>query len=243
MIVGMKCLNESKSVHRCISDFHDESFVDKIIVIDGESTDDTVQELKQFSKVQIFKHKWYDDYHYQEVIQSNILLSYIPEGELMMIMDFDERMSPELKNCLSNIDEKQKKEHNLQPGDCINFSRKTFEVMRYEDSPYAMLENDWPIPFNQIGSYPDYQLRLICKSYLMHWVNSPHHVLQGYANQTSLQFDILHYEKDDARDRIKIEKKWARCQARRKELGLTADLFETKPHVEIAEYYTPEGWK
>ena len=61
MWVGMKCLNEEKVVKRCISDFHDEPFCEKIIVIDGGSTDYTVQELKKFSKVQVFVHPWIDD--------------------------------------------------------------------------------------------------------------------------------------------------------------------------------------
>lgn len=238
-VIGMKAVNEAKSVQRCISDFHDEPFCDKIIVIDGGSTDYTVQELKKFPKVQVFVHPWIDDYHYQEVIQSNILLSYIPENELMMIMDFDERMSEELKQFLNT----------LNPDDVpvfgtIHFSRRTYELMRYENSPFAMIdEQGWPVVSHQIGQYPDYQCRLLRKSYFMHWVNSPHHQLVGVTSNYNVDADIFHYEKEDARDRIAIEKKWARCQARRKELGLTADVFESSVKNEIAEYYEPEGWK
>lgn len=241
MIIGMKGLNEAKNVYRCIDDFHDENFCDRIIVIDGGSTDYTVQELKKFPKVQVYIHPWLDWYHNMEVLQSNILLSYIPENELVMIMDFDERMSEELKQFLNTLDTSF---NNIPLFSTIHFSRRTYELMRYEDSPFAMIDQQgWPVISHQIGQYPDYQCRLIRKSFYMHWVNSPHHQLVGATTNCNVDADIFHYEKEDARDRIAIEKKWARAQARRKELGLPADVFESSVKNEIAEYYEPEGWK
>jgi hypothetical protein len=77
----------------------------------------------------------------------------------------------------------------------------------------------------------------------MHWINSPHHVLSGANHSTNIDADIIHYEKDDLRHRMRIEKGWARAQARRKELGLPADVFETTRKLEIAEFYDPEAWK
>jgi glycosyltransferase involved in cell wall biosynthesis len=239
-VIGMKCLNEAKAVQRCIGDFHDEPFCDKVIVIDGGSSDYTLQELKKFPKVQVFVHPWLDDYHYQEVIQSNILLSYIPQGEIMMIMDFDERMSPALKSFLNDLDPSTMPEQS-----CVHFSRVTYELMRYENSPYAMMEDDgWPMISHKIGQYPDYQCRLIRKHYAMHWINSPHHQLLGALSNKNVDANIIHYEKDDVRDRVAIEMKWARAQARRIELGIPPDIFESNvKHPEIGEYYDPEGWK
>lgn len=241
MIIIMKGLNEEFTVHRCISDFHDEPFVDKIIVIDGKSTDFTVQELRQFSKVQVFVHEWIPWYHDMEVIQSNICLSYVPNNEIAFIMDFDERMSDELKAKLAEINENQ---DDVPEASVINFSRKTFDLIRYEGSPFAMIGDDgWPIASHQIGQYPDYQARLIRKSPYMHWVNSPHHVLSGANFSSNVDADILHYEKDDFRHRFRIEKMWARAQARRKSLGLPADVFETDRKIELAEFYDEEAWK
>jgi len=104
MIIGMKGMNEEKMVKPVIGDIHDEPWVDRIIVIDGGSSDDTVVELKQFPKVEVYCHKWEKWFHAQEVIQSNILLQYIPIGEIFFILDFDEQCSPELKTLLTDID-------------------------------------------------------------------------------------------------------------------------------------------
>jgi len=239
MYIGMKCTNEQYAVDRCISDFHDEPFVDKIIVVDGGSTDYTVQELNEFSKVQVFVHPWLDWYHNMEVNQSNIVLSYIPNGELMFILDFDEKMSDELKDYLIKVNA-----DNLPEGHVRSVSRKTVDVFRHDDSPHAILgEDGWPIISNQIGQYPDYQCRLLKKDFKMHWVNSPHHVLIGFTHNENVTADIIHYEKDDFRKRHDIERKWLRAQARRKELGLTFDVFECQPKKELVKYGDPETWK
>ena len=239
MIVLMKCLNEEKVVKRCIGDFHDERWVERIIVIDGGSTDYTVQELKLFSKVVIYVHPWLDWYHDMEIIQSNIALSYIPHERTCFILDFDERMSPELKKALQEIDTL----NSIVPGHLVNISRRTYEVVRYPDSPYALVsERDWPSISHQIGQYPDYQARLLCRIPQMHWINSPHHVLDGFVSQSTLDADIIHYEKDDYRDRERIEKKWLRAQTRRKELGLVPDKFETTIDPRLYQYSKSDYW-
>ncbi|MFA5049106.1 MAG: glycosyltransferase [Patescibacteria group bacterium] len=236
----LKCLDEEKFVKRCIGDFHDLPWVDDIIVIDGGSTDYTVLELNQFSKVRTYIHPWLDWFHNMECSQSNIGLSYIPNGEWFFILDFDERMSDDLKQFLSNF------KPETTDCDLLSVARRTFEPMRYPDTPHAVIDDDgWPIKSHQIGQFPDFQPRLIKKSFHMHWINSPHHQLDGHLKQGFLleQLNIIHYEKDDYRDRIRIEKKWLRNKLRRQELGLTADVFEcnTKPEVQIFD--NPEYWR
>jgi len=126
--------------------------------------------------------------------------------------------------------------------------RRTVDVLRYPESPFAIYDGDgWPIESHQIGQFPDPQPRLIRKKLGMCWVNSPHHVLMGVDTHgkdifTSEQH-ILHYEKDDARLRHRIERKWAREQAARLQYGIKPDVFETKLRPEVAKYGVPEGWK
>ena len=242
MIVLMKCLNEEKSAKRCISDFYDEKFCEKIIVIDGGSSDYTVQEIKEIdkeNKISVFIHPWLDWYHNMEVCQSNIALSYVPIGELCVIIDFDERFNDKLKETL-NIINNEKKVEGLG-----NVARKTSELVRYPNSTFCVFGDDnWPLISHQIGQFPDYQPRIIRRALAMHWINSPHHQLYGYESQYNLNDDcyFIHYEKEDSRDRIAIEKKWLKAQARRKMLGLEADVFECKPKPEILEYSDPDKW-
>jgi len=236
-------------VPRVIGDFYKEPWVDRIIVIDGGSTDSTVHALKEFDKVEVFIHPWDFDYHDNEVSQSNIALSYVPANNLAFILDFDEKMSPELKEVLAKIDE------DGIPNNCdtAHFSRRSYELMRHEDSPFAIEDDDgWFLTSHSIGQYPDYQLRLIKKKVGMHWVNSPHHVMFGIGqffpyqlfSTVSIDADIIHYHgKEDARQRVRIEKQWLRTKARREELGLAPDCFECTTTPEMAKYGTKKGWK
>lgn len=79
----------------------------------------------------------------------------------------------------------------------------------------------------------------------MRWVNSPHHILIGWKEmvQINVQADVLHYQKDDFRDRLRIERKWARALATRRMLGLSADVNEVRIHPEVHKYTSQEEWK
>jgi glycosyltransferase involved in cell wall biosynthesis len=234
----MQCTNEEKVVKRCIGDFHDLPWVDEIVVIDGGSNDYTVEELKQFSKVKVFHHPWIDEYHNMNCIQRNIGLSYFQENEWFFMLDFDERMNDELKELL-RIHSEKGQYSDWGNVDLINVARRTIEPIRYEDSPHAIIDEDgWPIVSHQIGQWPDYQPRLIRKNYHLHWVNCPHHVLDGVKEQNYYGHNcfLWHFDKDDARDRERIEKKWLRNKLRREELGLKDDVFTSSVKPELSQY-------
>lgn len=246
MIVSCKAFNEERMIDKVIGDIHDEPWVEKIIVIDGGSTDLTVHKLKRYPKCEVHIHPWLRHYHDMETSQSDIQMSYIPMGAIYFILDFDERCSPELKSLLAEIDE------NGMPGDvdCVCVSRRSYELMRFEDSPFAIPDDKtWWILGPQFGQWPDFQMRIIRRKIGMHWVNSPHHILFGSGTgelftQKSIEADLIHYHgREDARDRERIEKFWLRMQARRKELGLAADVFEGSVSPEMHKYTTPEYWE
>ena len=235
MIILMQSLNEEKMVDPVIGDFHDLDFVSRIIVIDGGSQDFTVHKLNQWSKCEVFHHYYDRGYHAAQSMQRNISLTYVPMDEICFILDFDEKMSDNLKEFLGNIDEMG------MPTDCdvVCVSRASFESMRHEDSPFALLDdNGFPIPSHTIGEYPDWQGRLIKRNPKMFFINSPHHMLIGAKRQITMKdTDIIHYHgKIDARDRDNIEILWATTQARRKELGLAPDVFEADLKPEFARY-------
>ena len=243
MWIVMKSKNEENSVERCISDFHDESWVSGIRVVDGKSSDFTVHLLKQFSKVEVFSHEYLDFYHDQEIMQANIMWSYVPNGEIGFSLDFDERCNAPLKKFLAQVDEANE----LPEGaDLVHVARRTVEVMRHEDSTFAILDKTgWPIESHQIGQFPDAQPRIMRKNYRMHWIQSPHRTLCGFTKNHNLNTDcyIEHFEKEDARSRRWIERRWLKPIASRKALGLPADLHECSPKPEFADSADISYWK
>ena len=244
MKILMKILNEEFEIGRCIKDFHGEGWVNEIIIIDGGSTDYTVHEAKQFDKVKVYVHPYLDWFHAAEIAQANIMMSYANEGEICFLVDADERLSPELKRYLSEIDETGEMPHGA---DLVHIPRRTIEVLRHEDSPYCIYgEDGWPIESHQTGQFPDYQPRFIRRSYTMHWAHSPHRILVGHKknyNLANLDAFILHYEKDDIRKRHSIERRWLRPDATRKKLGLVQDMFESGAKPEYAEAADPNFWR
>jgi len=174
-------------------------------------------------------------------MQRNISLTYIPTGEICFILDFDEKMSDDLKAFLETV----ARDGMPMDADVVCVSRISHESMRHEDSPFALLDDQgFPVPAHAIGEYPDWQGRLIRRDPKMFFINSPHHVLIGAIKQVVKEdTDIIHYHgKTDARDRENIEILWAFTQARRKELGLVADSFECTLQPELARYANPEYW-
>jgi glycosyltransferase involved in cell wall biosynthesis len=242
MIISMISLNEEKFVDLCIREIHDLSFVTDIRVVDGGSTDLTVHKLNQYPKVKVFHHFYDQGYHDAQIMQRQIALSYIPNGEVCFILDFDERMSDDLKSLLERID----REGMPHDTDMVCVSRRSYDSMRYPKSPYAMVDKDgWPVKSKQIGQYPDFQPRLIRKRPGMVWINSPHHSLTApdFKSMCMPDTDIIHYHgKFDDTQRQKIEIIWAKTQARRKELGLICDLFDARLDPTLAKYADPETW-
>lgn len=238
MIALMQCTNEEEYVERVLDNIG--GVFDRIIVIDGGSTDYTREELKKRG-CEVYLHPWLDWYHDMNSMQRNIGLSYIPHGESFYMHDFDERLSEELAKFLREDATDFMEENDY---DLVHVHRRTVEVVRYPDSPHAVIGDDgWPIESHQIGQYPDPQPRLIRRRPGMFWGNSPHHVLYGVTHENVIQpLDIIHYEKNDSRHRFRIERKWAREQATRIRLGLTPDEFETRLKPEVAEYGDPEAW-
>ncbi len=243
MRIGMKILNEELTIGRCLSDFHDLPWVEEIIIIDGGSSDYTVQEAKQFPKVKCFIHPYLNWYHDAEIAQAMVVMSYMPHGKIWFSLDADERMNSALKEFLAEVD----RTNELPEGaDFVHIARRTVDVMRYEDSPFAILGPDgWPLEKCECGQFPDYQPRLFRRSYKMHWVQSPHRVIMGFEKMHNLDTKcfIEHFEKDDRRQRDSIERRWLRPNATRKELGLTCDLYEAGVKPEYADAAKPEFWK
>ena len=87
--VSMITLNEARHIERALSSC---TFADEIVVVDGGSTDGTIEILKSFEKVKIIEHPW--NGHFGE--QRQISLEHC-SGDWIVRLDADEVFSEEFE--------------------------------------------------------------------------------------------------------------------------------------------------
>lgn len=123
--------DEEKNISDCLKSVE---WADEIIVVDSESTDKTVEIAKQVTD-KVFSHKW-EGY----VPQKRFALS-LASNEWVLSLDADERVTPELKAEIINLD--------LSDFNGFKIRRKNF-----------LMEKE----ITSCGWEKDYQLRLMKKS-------------------------------------------------------------------------------
>jgi ADP-heptose:LPS heptosyltransferase len=190
-------LNEEKNLPRFIDLVMSHPCIEKVIAIDGGSTDNTVK-LLQDAGAFVYIHPYDKDYHDMQAMQRNYSCSFIPDGQKIIIMDIDECFSKDLSDYLSVF-----AESNIvyaMP------SRRTFNL--YEDITD---------PNKQIKDYPDYQPRMFTWNRGFKWAGSPHHAILNVSNPIKINKDIIHFEKE-GKDREALEKKWSDMQAKTREV-------------------------
>lgn len=126
--------NSDKTVRECLENIHD--VVDEIIVIDGQSTDNTVEIVKEYTdKIYSREPKGYADPDRQFALQQC-------SGEWVLYIDSDERFSPaaiEFIRCRLFM-----RDENIS---CYAFPRRNY----YDCEKMLYTKHAW---------YPDYQKRL-----------------------------------------------------------------------------------
>ena len=93
--IALNTINEEKNLSRALSSVKE--LDDEIVVLDMESTDDTVQIAKKY-KAKVYTHKKVD---YVEPVR-NFAISKAT-GDWILILDPDEEMTPELAKNLKSI--------------------------------------------------------------------------------------------------------------------------------------------
>lgn len=124
--------NEEKEIRGCLEDIKD--LVDEIIIVDDFSTDKTVEICREYTDL-IYQHK-YNNF----AEQRNLSLSKAT-GDWILVIDADERLSPELKEFLQN------RSQLLNSNDCDAYAFRRLEYV----TPERWLKH---------GMYPDYLVRL-----------------------------------------------------------------------------------
>ena len=190
-------LNEERNLPRFVELVMNNPIIEKVIAIDGGSTDNTVELLRSAGAL-VYVHPYDKNYHDMQAMQRNYSCSFIPDGQKIIIMDVDECFSKELSDYLQEFAESKSVYETP--------SRRTFNF-------YADIGD-----LNKaIKDYPDYQPRMFKWDRRFKWVGSPHHQIYNVPIPKKINKDIIHFEKE-GKDRDALEKQWSEMQAKTKEV-------------------------
>lgn len=101
LTLSMIVKNEERHLKGCLESVKD--IVDEIVIVDTGSTDNTIKIAEEFG-AKIFHFKWINDF----AAARNFALQN-SNGKWILYMDADERLTPESKNEISSIIEKENK--------------------------------------------------------------------------------------------------------------------------------------
>ncbi len=159
--------SEEKNIKNCIESVR--RLTNRIIIIDSESTDKTVEIAKK-EKVPVYT---FPRHAYVEPARGFGIEKAITEW--VFILDADERITPELAEEIKPF---------------LTYEVKNGAPTHYKISRKNIFENKW---LHHGGWWPDYQTRLINKKYFQKWPTAIHStpVIDGQTGY--LQQPLLHY--------------------------------------------------
>lgn len=165
--------NEEGNIQKCLDTV---SWVDEIIIIDSYSDDKTVEIAKNYTD-KIFFNEWKDSFSEQK----NFGISKA-NGKWLLVLDADERLSPELQSNIKKIIKNGKYNGYW-------FSRKTFIT------PTRYLAHGF--------FYPDYQLKLFRNNLGISYENRVHEEPKIPKVKTiHIKKDILHFPSKQKYDKL-----------------------------------------
>src|SRR3989339_771641 len=193
--VVIHSLNEEKNIIDCINSA--KLLTDKIILIDMESRDKTVEIAKSLN-VQVFN---FLKSNYVEPARGFGIKQ--AKTDWVMILDADERMTKELaEEIKSNIGQSR-----------LNRSKSVKSVTDSTDSTDSTDLTYYRIPRRNIfasikwlrygGWWPDYQIRLINKKYFVNWPKRIHSTPKIKGNLGYLESPLIHYFHGDLSNMVK----------------------------------------
>lgn len=161
--VNIICRNEEKNIEDCLKSV---TWADEIIVVDGESTDNTAQISKKYTK-DVYINKW------EGFAKQRQFALEKSTNEWVFVLDADEQCSRELKEEIFSV---------------ISSNNNIYNGFRIPRKNYFL--NKW---IKHGGWYPGYQYRLFRKK---HTYVSERLVHEGYVIDGKIGIfknDILHY--------------------------------------------------
>ena len=175
--------NEEKKIEDCLKSLAD--IVDEIVVVDSNSTDNTVEIARKYTDRIILQD-------FLGFIEQKNFAVQQAQNDWILSLDCDERLSPELQDAISGI------KGTIEQADAYKMPRKTFYIYRW-------LNHCW---------YPDIKIRLFNKNNA-HWGGTnPHdHIVISSSNIVQLPGDLYHYSFDSISDHIKTIDKFTEIGA------------------------------
>lgn len=179
-------LNEEKLIGDCLQSA---AFADELILLDGNSTDKTIEIAKDYqTKVisQAVKEKDWAAWHNQG--------KEVAQGEWLFYLDADERITPELEKEIKDIIKDG-------PGEFSAFAIPRLNVLLGKEMFFG-------------GWYPDYQIRLFKKDKLDKWIGKLHErpVFEGQLGY--LKKPIKHLTHHDLSSMVEKTNYWTLIEAK-----------------------------
>lgn len=175
--------NEEKKIEDCLKSLA--GIADEIIVVDSNSTDNTVAIAQKYTDRIILQD-------FLGFIEQKNFAVQQAENDWVLSLDCDERLSPELQDAITAI------KGTVEQADAYRMPRKTFYIYRW-------LNHCW---------YPDLKIRLFNKNTAYWGGTNPHdHIVISSSNIVQLAGDIYHYSFDSISDHIQTIDKFTEIGA------------------------------
>ncbi len=158
----VRTFNESKNIRACLESA---SWADEIVVVDSESTDDTVVIAREYTEKVVIQ-LWLGNIGQSQFATDQTANLWV------MSLDADEVISPELRDDILAIDLKTTR------FDAYEMPRRHFFMQQW------IKHSAW---------YPDYKIRLFRKDRCRWGGYAPHDKVQVRGSTGRLKNDILHY--------------------------------------------------
>lgn len=174
--------NEAKKIKECIESLR---WISEVVVIDSGSEDQTIEIAKKLgAKVFVYKGGDFSDWRNEGAKRA--------EGEWLLYVDGDERITPELRDEIVKT-----LENSL--ADIYAIPRKNVILGK------EMLHGGW---------WPDYVKRLIKKSSLEKWEGSLHEEPRVKGSLLHLKKPMIHLKHDNLSEMVEKSNKWSAVEAK-----------------------------
>lgn len=161
--------NESTDLEKCLHFATANYDFEEIVVLDGGSTDTTIDVAKKYTK-KVFRNNFVFNFSNQR----NRLIELTTKDWILML-DADEMIEDEF---YANLN--------------LFIEHKEFDVFALPRKNYILDNNNMEKGWGQTDAYPDFQLRLFRR--YCRWIYPCDEILVGWKRRYNLEYNILHYK-------------------------------------------------